>query len=152
MLQDYIVYMEPGRSIIADAGILVCKVLYVKEQAGQRIVITDASMTDLIRPALYQAYHHIVPLKKNSGPTVATQVVGPVCETADILAESMDLPEDVEPGDYLAIMTAGAYGMVMASNYNARPRPAEVIIEEDGQNWHIARKRETWEDLLTGEH
>lgn len=151
LLKGYTIFMEPGRSIIADAGILICKVLYIKEQSGQRIAIIDASMTDLIRPALYQAYHHIVPIEKQGGPMVPTQVVGPVCETTDILAENIDLPATLQPGDELAILTAGAYGMVMASNYNARPRPAEIVVKEDGENWQITRQRETWEDLLHGE-
>ncbi|MAU10859.1 MAG: diaminopimelate decarboxylase [Anaerolineaceae bacterium] len=150
-LQPYTVFMEPGRSIIADAGVLITRVLYVKEQAGQRIAIVDASMTELIRPALYQAYHHIVPIKQTSAATVPTQVVGPVCESTDILSQEVALPIDLKHGDLLAILTAGAYGMVMASTYNARPRPAEVVVDVDDSQWSIARRRETWDDLVKQE-
>lgn len=147
LLKDYTVILEPGRSIIADAGLLVVEVLYVKRQAGQRIVIVDGSMTELLRPALYQAQHRIVPLKESSGDDAVAEVVGPVCESADTLGHAVPLPE-VEPGDQLAILTAGAYGMVMSSNYNARPRPPEIVITPDGTSWMIARKRETWDDLI----
>lgn len=150
-LQPYTVFMEPGRSIIADAGVLITRVLYVKEQAGQRIAIVDASMTELIRPALYQAYHHIVPVKPSTSATVPTQVVGPVCESTDILSQGVELPIDLKAGDLLAILTAGAYGMVMASTYNARPRPAEVVVDTDGGQWRISRRRETWDDLVQQE-
>ncbi|MCB9461641.1 MAG: diaminopimelate decarboxylase [Anaerolineaceae bacterium] len=151
VLKSFRVIMEPGRSIIADAGFLVTRVLYIKEQAGQRVVIVDASMTELIRPALYQAYHHILPVKQTPSGMLPTQVVGPVCESTDVLSQQVDLPVDLKPGDLLAVLTAGAYGMVMASNYNARPRPAEVVISEDSQDWHVVRRRETWEDLIQQE-
>jgi len=144
------VIMEPGRAIIADAGVMLMQVLYIKRQAGQRIVIVDGSMAELLRPALYQAKHMIVPLRESTGQTSPAQVVGPVCETADVLGKDVLLPE-VEPGDVLAVLTAGAYGMVMASNYNARPRPPEIVVEPDGQSWRVARQRETWDDLLRGE-
>lgn len=149
LLRDYQVLLEPGRSIIADAGILVTQVLYVKHQAGQTFVITDSSMAELIRPALYQAHHEIVPLilPAEDAPLYPVNVVGPVCETTDVLGREVMLPE-VQPGDLLAILTTGAYGMVMASNYNARPRPAEIVIEPDGRTWSIARQRETWDDLI----
>ncbi len=166
LLAGYTVLLEPGRSVIADAGILVVRVLYVKKQAGQTFLITDGSMAELIRPALYQAHHEIVPAilhskhlnsphpsKRNGGvePGVrAVNIVGPVCETSDVLGRDVLLPE-MQPGDLLAILTAGAYGMVMASNYNARPRPPEVVVAEDGESWHIGRRRETWEDLLRHE-
>jgi diaminopimelate decarboxylase len=152
LLTGFHVLLEPGRSIIADAGILVVRVLYVKEQAGQTFVITDGSMAELIRPALYEAYHEIVPVVSpplhamERGPGGEVNVVGPVCESADVLGRDVLLP-DVQPGDLLAILTTGAYGMAMASNYNARPRPAEVVVSEDGQRWQVARRRETWEDL-----
>lgn len=148
VLKPYTVFMEPGRSIIADAGVLITRVLYVKEQAGQRIAIVDASMTELIRPALYQAYHHIVPVQRTSAATVPTQVVGPVCESTDVLSQEVALPIDLKHGDLLAILTAGAYGMVMASTYNARPRPVEVVVDVDGSQWSTARRRETWADLV----
>jgi diaminopimelate decarboxylase len=151
LLQGYDVLLEPGRSIIADAGMLVVKVLYVKHQAGQTFVITDGSMAELIRPALYQAHHEIVSVHVNSGlrsqPSIHCHVVGPVCETADVLGRDVMMPE-VQPGDLLAILTTGAYGMVMASNYNARPRPAEVVVSEDGLRWQVARRREMWADLV----
>ncbi|MAS34609.1 MAG: diaminopimelate decarboxylase [Anaerolineaceae bacterium] len=148
LLKDYTVLLEPGRSIIADAGILVANTLYVKKQAGQTFVITDASMSELIRPALYQAHHEIVPLIEPADDTrYATQVVGPVCETADVLGRNILLP-DMSPGEPLAILNAGAYGMVMASNYNQRLRPPEVAVMPDGQTWQITRRRETWDDLL----
>ena len=143
-LKPYAVLLEPGRSIVADAGVLVAEVLYVKRQAGQTFVIVDASMAELIRPALYGAHHEIVPLRQISGDTVTTQVVGPVCESADVLARDRDLPP-LEPGDKIALMTTGAYGMTMASNYNARPRPAEVTV--DGDRWWVSRRRETFYDL-----
>jgi len=146
-LKEYTVLLEPGRAIIADAGILLTQILYVKEQAGQRMYITDASMSELIRPALYRAHHDIVPVYQSDTPLRTTQVVGPVCETADVLGRNVLLPI-LKPADGLAILTAGAYGMVMASNYNARPRPAEVVVSADGKTWHIARHRETWDDLL----
>lgn len=146
-LRGYHVLLEPGRSIVADAGLLVAEVLYVKRQAGQVFYIIDASMAELIRPALYDAHHEVVPLRKTKGETVLAQVVGPVCESADILARDRQLPR-LRAGDKVALMTAGAYGMSMASNYNARPRPAEVVVSESGDAWRISRRRETLEDLL----
>lgn len=158
LLKDYTVLLEPGRSIIADAGILVGTVLYVKQQAGQIFYIVDMSMAELIRPPLYDAHHEIVPVVlPESLPTIPqgegdllVNVVGPVCESSDVLGRSVPLPE-LSPGAPLAILTAGAYGMVMASNYNQRPRPPEVVVSEDGQSWHIARRRETWDDMLSTE-
>ncbi|MCA9911916.1 MAG: hypothetical protein KC496_01140 [Anaerolineae bacterium] len=150
ILREYQVLLEPGRSIVADAGILLTEVLYVKEQAGHRFVIVDASMTELMRPALYGAKHQIIPVKVTHSEPTPAQVVGPVCETTDVIGEDVLLPR-VQPGDLLAILTAGAYGMVMSSNYNARPRPAEVVVSSDGESWQITRQRETWEDLLRGE-
>jgi diaminopimelate decarboxylase len=150
LLKDYEVLLEPGRAIIADAGILVGRVLYVKEQAGQTYYITDTSMTELIRPALYKATHEVVPLKEAKGGTKTIQLAGPVCETSDMLAHDIALPA-MQTNDYLALLTAGAYGMVMSSNYNARTRPPEVVISEDGNRWHVARPRETWDDLIRAE-
>jgi len=149
LLKDYTVLLEPGRSIIADAGIFVTEILYIKQQAGQTFYITDGSMAELIRPSLYQAHHEIVPLEQ-AGGTVTANIVGPVCETADVLAKDRQLPE-LNVGDKVAIMTAGAYGMVMASNYNARLRPAEVVVSVDGESWSVARQRETMDDLLRHE-
>lgn len=150
ILKDYTVLLEPGRSIIADAGLLMTRVLYVKRQAGQTVVIVDGSMAELLRPALYKAHHDIIPVHRTNGETQTVNVVGPVCETSDVLGHDVVL-SSVKPGDLLAITTAGAYGMVMASNYNARPRPPEVVIEPDGKSWRIARKRETWDDLIQNE-
>ncbi len=150
LVEDYEVILEPGRSIIADAGILMTRILYIKQQAGQQFYIVDGSMTELIRPMLYQAHHEIIPVKQSKNTPQATQIVGPVCETTDVLGRDVELPP-MKVGDGLAILTAGAYGAVMASSYNARPRPVEVVVAEDGENWHIARKRETYDDLIRDE-
>jgi diaminopimelate decarboxylase len=150
LLDGYHVILEPGRSIVADAGLLITRVLYVKEQGGSKFVIIDAGMTELIRPALYAARHEIVTVTRNGGATEPVQVVGPVCETTDVLGRDLELPA-LQPGDTLAILTAGAYGMVMASNYNARPRPPEVLVAEDGKSWYVARRRETFDDLVAAE-
>jgi diaminopimelate decarboxylase len=150
LLKDYNVLLEPGRSIIADAGLLLTRVLYVKHQAGQTVVIVDSSMAELIRPALYKAHHDILAVQRNGGEMQTVNIVGPVCETSDVLGRDVVLSA-VKSGDLLAITTAGAYGMVMASNYNARPRPPEIVIEPDGKSWRIARKRETWDDLIQKE-
>ncbi len=144
-LSGYDVLLEPGRAIVADAGLLIAEVLYVKPQAGQVFLVVDASMAELIRPALYGAHHEIVPLRRAGGNTVRTQVVGPVCESADVFGSERALPP-LAPGDRVALLTAGAYGMTMASNYNARTRPAEIIV--DGDRWWVSRRRETFEELL----
>ena len=145
-LRDYRVLLEPGRAIVADAGALVVTVLYVKQQAGRLFYIVDGSMAELIRPVLYQAHHEIVPLVESIGDTFAAQVVGPVCESADVLAWERELPR-LEVGDRLAALTTGAYGMAMASNYNSRLRPAEVVVNAEGDGWEVSRRRETLEDL-----
>ncbi len=150
LLDGYDVILEPGRSIIADAGLLVARVQYVKDQGGAKFAILDAGMTELIRPALYEAHHEIVPLVEKDGARELFQVVGPVCETTDVLGRDVSLPP-LAAGDCLAMLTAGAYGMVMASNYNARPRPPEVVVGVDGGTWYIARRRETWDDLVAAE-
>jgi len=147
-LKGYDALLEPGRAIVADSGLLVAEVLYVKQQAGQRFVVVDASMAELIRPVLYGAHHEIVALRQAADETVMTQVVGPVCESADLLGRDRQLPP-LEAGDKVALMTAGAYGMTMASNYNARPRPVEVIV--DGERWRVSRRRETFDDLVRNE-
>jgi diaminopimelate decarboxylase len=139
--------IEPGRSIVADAGLLLARVLNVKSRAGRQIVVVDAGMTELIRPALYEAYHPIVPLAAR-GDSIPSDVVGPVCESADAFAYDRPLPP-LQRGDLLAVTHAGAYGYVMASNYNSRLRPAEVIV--DGASVSLIRKRETFEDLLATE-
>ena len=146
-LAGYDLLLEPGRSIVADAGVLVAEVLYVKRQAGQLFYILDASMAELLRPALYGAQHEIVPLLKTDDKAELAQVVGPVCESADVLARDRPMPP-LDAGDKVAIMTAGAYGMTMASNYNARPRPAEAVVDAAGERWRVSRRRETWADML----
>ena len=139
--------IEPGRYIVGNAGILVARVQYVKDNAFRRFVIVDAAMNDLIRPPLYGAWHEIVPVRETAGEVVA-DVVGPVCESGDFLAQERKLP-DVREGDLLAVMSAGAYGFAMASNYNSRGRAAEALV--DGANAMLARVRESWEDLVATE-
>ncbi|NLX08769.1 MAG: diaminopimelate decarboxylase [Chloroflexi bacterium] len=145
LLRGWQVKIEPGRAIVADAGLLLVTVLYVKEQGGARFVITDGSMTELLRPALYEAVHPVVPVRMSDDAARPSIVVGPVCESADVLNRDAALPP-LAAGDRLAVLVAGAYGMVMASNYNQRPRPPEVLVE--GAQWRIIRRRETWDDLL----
>ncbi|HZD50344.1 MAG TPA: diaminopimelate decarboxylase [Silvibacterium sp.] len=141
--------LEPGRFLIAQAGALLTRVLYVKKNGEKTFIITDAGMNDLIRPALYQAHHEIVPVTRHKGARkVTADIVGPVCETGDFFARDRELPA-VRPGDLLAILDAGAYGMSLASNYNSRPRPAEVLVQ--GKRARLIRRRETEADLLRGE-
>jgi len=140
--------MEPGRSIVGPAGALLSRVLYRKATDTKEFVVVDAAMNDLIRPALYQAYHEIVPLRQRTPETIKADVVGPVCESGDFFARDRELA-NVMPGDFVALCTAGAYGFVQASNYNSRPRPAEVLVE--GGLWKFVRTRETLEDLVRGE-
>lgn len=143
--------IEPGRSIVGDAGVLLTRVLYRKKSGDKEFVVVDAAMNDLIRPALYDAYHEILPLRDSARPSIVADVVGPVCETADFLARDRRLPE-VFPGDLLAVCTAGAYGFTQASNYNARPRPVEVLVDASVESgWRVIRQRETNEDLVRGE-
>ena len=147
----YRIILEPGRAIIGDAGILVTKVLYVKKTSKKNFVIVDAAMNNLIRPSLYDAYHRIVPIRKSQIPNPKSQIVdivGPVCESGDYLAKDRELAE-VKSGDLLAILDAGAYGFSMSSNYNARPKVAEILVEKD--KFHIIRKREDYEDLIREE-
>ena len=140
--------LEPGRFLVAQAGALVARVLYVKQNGRKTFVITDAAMNDLIRPALYQAYHEIVPIKPRPGRARTVDVVGPVCETGDFFARDRKLTP-VEPGDLIALLDAGAYGMAQSSNYNTRPRAAEVLVE--GREARLIRRRETIADLLATE-
>jgi len=140
--------MEPGRSIVGNAGILVTKTLYLKEGEDKEFVIVDAGMNDLIRPSLYDAYHRIEPVVKNKRETVLSDVVGPICESGDFLARGRELNR-VKQGEYLAAMSAGAYGFSMSSNYNSRPRAAEVMVK--GKEHFLIRKRETYEDLVRNE-
>ncbi len=137
--------LEPGRFIVAQAGALVTRVLQVKKNGKKTFVIADAAMNDLIRPALYQAHHEIVPVRRRSGRPRVVDVVGPVCETGDFFARDRKLAP-VEPGDLVALLDAGAYGMTQSSNYNTRPRAAEVLVE--GSQARLIRRRETIKDLL----
>jgi diaminopimelate decarboxylase len=142
------IMIEPGRSIVGPAGVLLTRVLYRKQSPKKEFVVVDAAMNDLIRPALYQAHHDILPLRRNDLPPVTADVVGPICETGDFLARNREIANAL-PGDYLALMTAGAYGFVLSSNYNSRPRVAEVLV--DGNRWRIVRERESLADLVRGE-
>ena len=145
---DLHVVLEPGRSIVAAAGVLLTKTLYRKQTGEKEFVIVDAAMNDLIRPALYSAHHEILPVRQNNHRKIRADVVGPVCETGDFLARDREMSE-VMPGDVLAISTAGAYGFVQSSTYNARRRPAEVLVE--GDRWRVVRERESYDDLIRGE-
>lgn len=142
--------MEPGRVIVGNAGILVTKAMYLKEGETKSFVIVDAAMNDLIRPSLYEAYHEVRPVNEEAGrrAKLTVDIVGPVCESGDFLAKDRSLPV-VKPGELLAVMSAGAYGFVMASNYNSRPRVPEVLVR-DGE-FHVIRERERYEDLIKGE-
>lgn len=142
------VIFEPGRVIVGNAGILLTRVLYTKKTPKKQFVIVDAGMNDLIRPSLYGSYHHIQPVVSQDRPTETVDVVGPICESGDFLARERALPQ-VQPGEYLAVMSAGAYGFTMASNYNSRPKAAEVLVH--GDTFHVIRLRETWEDLVRAE-
>ncbi|MGH7252640.1 MAG: diaminopimelate decarboxylase, partial [Nitrospiraceae bacterium] len=141
--------MEPGRVIVGNAGILVTRVLYTKAGEAKHFVIVDAAMNDLIRPSLYGAYHEIRPVHEvPNAKTLTVDVVGPVCESSDFLAKDRAMPE-VKAGDLLAVMSAGAYGFTMASNYNSRPRVPEVLVK--GGEMHVIRTREEYADLVRGE-
>lgn len=139
---------EPGRVIVGNAGVLVTRVLYTKKTEMKNFVIVDAGMNDLIRPSLYGSYHQIQPIQKRTAETQVVDVVGPICESGDFLAHDRALPV-VGGGDLLAVMSAGAYGFTMSSNYNSRPRAAEVLVK--GDRYHIIRKRESWEDMVSQE-
>lgn len=140
--------LEPGRFLVGSAGVLLTSVLYRKTSGGKRFVVVDAGMNDLLRPSHYDAYHAIVELRRGGRASERVDVVGPVCETGDFLALDRTLPE-VAPGERLAVLGAGAYGFVMSSNYNTRPRPAEVIV--DGAHFWVARSREDIDSLFAGE-
>ena len=140
--------IEPGRSIVGPAGILLTRALYRKRNGDKEFLIVDAAMNDLIRPSLYRAHHEILPLRKSPLPSATMDVVGPVCETGDFLARDRVMANAM-PGDFLAICTAGAYGFVQSSNYNSRPRVPEVLV--DGAEWRVIRDRESYADLVRGE-
>jgi diaminopimelate decarboxylase len=138
------IIFEPGRALVAGCGILVTQVLYTKMTRGKFFVVVDAGMNDLLRPSLYGAYHQIVPVRQREGEWQNGDVVGPICESGDFLAKDRELPP-VQRGDFLAVMTAGAYGFSLSSNYNARPRPAEAIV--DGATMRLSRPRQSFETL-----
>jgi diaminopimelate decarboxylase len=140
--------VEPGRFIVGEAGVLLTRVIYVKEGGGKRFVITDAGMNDLIRPSHYDGWHRVEPVESYGRPRGTVDIVGPICETGDFLALDRDM-EVPKPGELLAIHTVGAYGFSMSSQYNQRPRPAEVLV--DGDTAQLARRRETFEDLVAAE-
>jgi diaminopimelate decarboxylase len=141
----YQLILEPGRMLVAAAGILVTRVLYVKRNEQKNFVVVDAGMNDLLRPTLYGSYHEIVPVEQRPLKNVSADIVGPLCETGDFLAQDRVMP-DAQPGDLLAILTVGAYGFAQASNYNSRPRPAEVLV--DGAKVELIRRRESVDDLM----
>ena len=141
------ILLEPGRSIVGNAGILLTRVEYLKTSSDKNFAIVDAAMNDLMRPALYEAWHQVLPVAPRDAPVRSYDVVGPVCESGDWLARERQLA--IAPGDLLALMSAGAYGMSMSSNYNSRPRIAEVIV--DGREAHLVRPRETIESLYSSE-
>ncbi|NPA49416.1 MAG: diaminopimelate decarboxylase [Thermodesulfobacteria bacterium] len=141
--------LEPGRVLVGNAGILVTRVLYYKETPAKKFVIVDAGMNDLLRPAFYDAYHEIVPVTSHPDrPEIVADVVGPICETGDFFARDRKLPL-VKPGELLAVMSTGAYGFVMSSNYNSRPRPPEVLVS--GSEYFVVRRRESYARLVAGE-
>ena len=140
--------LEPGRVLVGNAGTLVTRVLYLKTGEIKNFVIVDAGMNDLLRPCLYEAHHEILPVAKRAGESLTADVVGPICESGDFLAKDRELMKP-EPGELLAVMSAGAYGFTMSSNYNSRPRVAEVMV--DGDTYTVIRRRESYEDLIRGE-
>ncbi len=148
------ILVEPGRFLVGNAGVLLTRVRYIKKSDAKKFAIVDAGMNDLIRPALYHSYHEIVPVCRGvcaDGEAASTEkidIVGPVCESGDFFALDREMPE-VREGDLLAIMSAGAYGFVMASNYNSRPLPAEALVR--GDRFALIRKRQTWKDLVRDE-
>ncbi len=144
---DREVMIEPGRSLVGNAGICLTEVLYLKPGEQKNFCIVDAAMNDLPRPAMYEAYHAILPVAPRDATDLSYDVVGPVCESGDWLGRDRSLA--VQPGDLLAVMSAGAYCMSMASNYNTRPRAAEVLV--DGDQAHVIREREQPADLMRGE-
>jgi diaminopimelate decarboxylase len=145
---DLTLILEPGRVICGNAGILVTRVLYTKSTKEKSFIIVDAAMNDLMRPALYDSYHAIRPVRQSEGNPVTADIVGPICESGDFFAKSREVTS-FQPGDLMAIMSAGAYGFSMSSNYNSRPRGAEVMVK--GDRFYIIRERERYEDLVKGE-
>lgn len=142
------ILLEPGRAIVGNAGLLITRCLYEKKGAAKTFKIVDAGMNDLIRPSLYQGHHEIVPLKQPGDQRIKVDVVGPICESGDFFCQDHELP-DFQPGECIALLSAGAYGFVMASNYNSRPYPAEILIE--GSSARVIRKRQSLDQLIAGE-
>jgi diaminopimelate decarboxylase len=142
------ILLEPGRYIVGNAGVLLTKCLYEKRGKAKTFKVVDAGMNDLIRPALYEGHHEIAPLQQPTGALRKVDVVGPICESGDFFCQDRELP-DFQPGETVALLSAGAYGFVMASNYNSRPLPAEILV--DGPSARVVRKRQTLEDLIAGE-
>ena len=142
------ILLEPGRLIVGNAGVLLTRCLYEKRGKAKTFKVVDAGMNDLIRPALYEGHHEIAPLQEPTGATRKVDVVGPICESGDFFCQDRELP-DFQPGETVALLSAGAYGFVMASNYNSRPLPAEILV--DGAQAKVARKRQTLDDLIAGE-
>jgi diaminopimelate decarboxylase len=147
-MKDVTVILEPGRVIVGNAGILVTRVLYKKTTPEKSFIIVDAAMNDLIRPSLYGSFHGIEPVRVTARRKIKADVVGPICESSDFLAKDREM-DSFETGDLLAVMSAGAYGFSMSSNYNSRPRIAEVLGKGDA--YHVIRTRESYEDLVRGE-
>ena len=145
---DVTLILEPGRVIVGNAGILLTEVQYIKETDSKNFVIVDGGMNDLIRPALYGSYQAIQPVVENRAQKIVTDVVGPICESGDFFAKDREIPRP-QRGDLLAIMSAGAYGFTMASNYNSHPKPPEVLV--DGDQYYVIRRRESFDDLINGE-
>ena len=145
---DVTLVLEPGRSMVGNAGVLVTRVLYLKRTEAKNFVVVDGAMNDLIRPALYGAFQGLCPVDRREAEPMTADVVGPICESGDFLAQDRDI-QPPEPGDLMAVMSAGAYGFTMASNYNTRPRAAEVLV--DGKEFAVVRERETLEGLVAGE-
>ena len=143
----YRIVMEPGRYLVGNAGVLLTRVLYRKTNRGKVFLVVDAAMNDLLRPSLYGARHQILPVRSGR-PRINADVVGPVCESGDFLARGQQVP-DARPGDLLAVMSAGAYGFVLSSNYNSRRRAAEILV--DGEGWRTIRVRESYDDLIRSE-
>ncbi len=145
---DLKLVFEPGRFLVGNGGVLVSRVVYHKSNGPKNFMIVDSGMNDLLRPSLYNAYHEIKPLVKKDNKMLKCDIVGPICETGDFFARDYEI-EDVKNGDCIVVFSAGAYGFTMSSNYNSRPRPAEVLVE--GDRFRIVRKREILEDLIRGE-
>lgn len=145
---NFTLIIEPGRSIVGNAGILITKVLYLKKGFDREFIIVDAGMNDLLRPSIYNAYHNVLPVVKKNRPMAFADIVGPICESGDFLAKDRRINRPLQ-GELLAVMSAGAYGFSMSSNYNARPRIAEVLVK--GREFFIIRERETYKDLIKGE-